>query len=113
MDNFYALNNTLFLTLTCKLYLTFYLQYVMPCTTFQFRLNAVVRFRIFHFLLDKVTTGCHDWTNNACESINLLKLTVQWLPNKLPVYIQYLWPISLIHPMQCFYTPHIDSIKLW
>jgi len=24
----------------------------------------------------------------------------------LSVYTQYLWPISLISPMQCFYRPH-------
>ena len=64
-------------------------------------LCADVCFRIVHFLRDNVTTGCHSWTNNACESLHhILKQTVQWLPHKLAVYIKYLWPIS---PMQCFY----------
>ena len=47
--------------------------------------------RIVHFLRDNVAAGCHNWTNNACESLNhILKQSVQWRPNKLPDLIQKL-----------------------
>jgi len=47
--------------------------------------------RIVHFLQDNVTAGCHGWTNNSCDTLNhILKLSIQWRPNKLPDLIQKL-----------------------
>ena len=55
-------------------------------------------YRIVHFLRDNVEAGCHDWTNNACESLNhILKQCVQWRPNKLPDLIQKLQKLVDAH----------------